>query len=68
MSRKYDFEKKFKEYEKKLELFSGGLVKADKQEFVKMLAFYEVVNMPFLQEMADAISGKKLNKKRGDTI
>ena len=63
MSKRFDTEKKFKEYEKTLELYTGGLVKADKQEFVKMLAFYEVVNVPFLQEMADAISGKKRGKQ-----
>lgn len=65
MSKRFDSEKKFKEYEKKLELYSAGLVKAEKSEFVKMLAFYEVVNMPFLQEMADTISGKN-SRRKGD--
>jgi hypothetical protein len=62
MSKGFDSEKKFKEYEKKLELYSAGLVKAEKSEFIKMLAFYEVVNLPYLKEMVNAISGKKINK------
>lgn len=62
MTREFDSNEKYEEYKKKLEHYSGGLVTTDKGEFLKLLAFYEVVNLPMLNETVEklckAFSGK----------
>jgi hypothetical protein len=62
MSRQFDSDKKYEEYKKKLENYTGGMVTSDKAEFMKMLVFYEVVNLPFLNETVEKLSNAFLGK------
>jgi hypothetical protein len=63
MVKEFDSNKKYEEYKKKINEYSGGLVTTDKSEFLKLLVFYEVVILPMLNEVVEklckAFSGKR---------
>lgn len=45
-----DFDEMYEKYIKEVEKWSGGLVKTDKAEFVKMYAFYITTVNPSIEE------------------
>ena len=44
------FEEIFEDYEKKLKEMTGGLIKAERSDLVRMLAFFEAVERPIFEE------------------
>lgn len=63
MEREFNADKKFNDYMVKLESYSSGLVVSDKGEFLKMLAFYEVVILPYIGEVVDMLGNAMIGKK-----
>lgn len=53
-----EFEKLYKEYKKTIKSATGGLVKANKSDFIKMYAFYSAVSHPNMLKMWEVYLGK----------
>ena len=53
-----EFEKVYKEYKKSVKSFSGGLVKTNKADFIKMYFFYSTVIQPDTLKLWNAYLGK----------
>ena len=53
-----EFEEAYKEYKKSVKSFSGGLVKTNKADFIKMYSFYDTVIQPDILKMWNAYLGK----------
>lgn len=53
-----EFEKLYEKYEQKVKLYSGDLIKVDKAEFIKQLAFYDTVTQPNMLKLWNAYLGK----------
>ena len=54
-----EFEKMYKEYKRTVKHFSGGLVKTNRSDFIKLYAFYSTVDHPNMVKMWEAYLGKK---------
>jgi hypothetical protein len=46
-----DFEKLYEQYEKEVSKMSNGLIKANKADYLKLVAFYQVFQKESIKEM-----------------
>lgn len=51
-----EFEKLYEDYKDELNKAGGGLVEANKAEFLKMYAFFTVVDVPAVNAILEAVN------------